>query len=272
MSSTEHQHQTRPIVYNYGSGPEFFQNLLAHYKATSRFSVRQRVQTLEKCSAALVCQVLKGNRRLTRDQLPAFAKLFKLNGFEFEFLDKGLRADFPSAAKNIEQKVFKQRQPKNHILHSWLNVYVKDLVHLKGFSLDSKVLHKMLLGIANPARIEKSVAFLLREGFWRRTSEIKVIPEDAALVSSNEIPSEKIKNFHKQALKIALRGLEVFPADRRKASTILVSVDREKIPELRSLVDSFQNQLLKFIEDNPQGSDDLIQIAVHLTPVGAKND
>jgi uncharacterized protein (TIGR02147 family) len=259
----------RPVIFDYRAPHEFLQDLMAHYKATSHFSVRRRVGMLEGCSPALVSQVLSGKRRLTRDQLPAFAKVFKLNEFEVEFIDRNLCAGIAGQLQEIpSRRSPTKREPKNHILQSWLNVYVKDLVNLKGFRLESNALHKMLLGLATPKMIERSIKFLLREGFWRRTSDGKVVPDDTLLVSSNEVPNEKIRAFHKQALKVALRGLEVFPADRRKASTVLVSVDRHKLVELRDMVDSFQAQLLKFVEDNPDGGDDLIQITTHLTPVG----
>lgn len=247
---------------------------MCHYKATSNFSIRQRVRNITGCSPALVSQVLAGNRRLTRDQLPSFAKLFKLNNFEFDFIDKNLSSSNLDSnfIEKFKDSAPKKRETKNHILSSWLNLYVKDLVSLKGFSLKPPVLHKMLLGLASPEKIEKSILFLLREGFWRRTVTDQVVAEEDVLVSTNEIPNEKIREFHKQALKIALRGLDIFPADRRKASTVLVSLNKEKLPELRSLIDAFQNQLLKFIEDNPKGCDDLIQVAIHLTPVGTKNE
>ncbi|MEK6705263.1 MAG: TIGR02147 family protein [Bdellovibrionota bacterium] len=265
--------RARPVVYDYGSPHDFFHDLLAHYKTVSRFSVRQRSCTLKKCSPALVSQVIAGKRRLTRDQLPSFAKLFKLNNFEFDFIDKNLRSDLwvkKESSHSSENKP-KMREPKNHILNSWLNVYVKDLVNLIGFSTETKVLHKMLLGLASPRKIEQSVSFLLKEGFWRKTASGKIIPEDPALISTNEIHNDKIRLFHKQALKIALRGLDALPVNRRKASTVLMSINKEKLPELRSLIDAFQAQLLKFIDDHPTGSDELVQVTINLTPVGGKN-
>ncbi|MNL86073.1 hypothetical protein D3C87_2146320 [compost metagenome] len=66
--------------------------------------------------------------------------------------------------------------------------------------------------------------------------------------------------------------MDVFPSHRRKASTILVSVDKEKVDELRGLVDAFQERLIEFIEQNPAGRDELVQIAIHMTPVGGKNE
>jgi len=60
--------------------------------------------------------------------------------------------------------------------------------------------------------------------------------------------------------------------NRRKASTVLISVNKEKLPELRSLLDSFENRLIEFIEENPSGKDELVQVAIHLTPVGGRHE
>jgi uncharacterized protein (TIGR02147 family) len=268
------QTHTRPVVYDYGSAQEFLNAMLEYLKRTSSFSIRQRTQQLESCSPALVTQVLKGRRRLTRDQLPSFAKLFKLTPTEFEFLDKNLLTDMwdKTAPRNPAEKEGQQHQPKNHILSSWLHSYVKDLVNLRGFSLDSQELYKMLFGLVKPAQIQKSVEFLLKEGFWRFTPAKTVVPEDDAVISTNEIPNEKIRDFHKQALKIAQRGIDVFPLDRRKASTVLLSVDKEKLTELRGLIDAFENRLIEFIEAHPSGRDELVQVAIHMTPVGGKHE
>ena len=257
----------RPVVFDYDSPHKFLQDLLAHYKETSNFSIRQRTQMAGGCSPALVSQVLTGRRRLTRDQIPTFARLFKLQDFEIRFLDQ---PEYRSATD--ERRVPRApRKSKNHLLSNWLNVYVKDLVNLKGFSLEPVALRKMLFGIASEKKIQKSIEYLLAEGFWRKTATRKIIAEEPAVVSTNELPNEKIRSFHKQALRIALRGLDVFPSDRRKSSTVLIACDREKIVELKEMIDGFQAQLLQFIEDHPCGGDDLIQVAVHLTPVGAKN-
>lgn len=149
---------------------------------------------------------------------------------------------------------------------------MKDLVHLKGFTPDPNLLSKMLSGITNPARIKKSIDFLFREGFWRRTPDGKTVPEDPSVITTNEVPNESIRLFHKKALGIAQRGISTFPAHRRKSSTVLLSVDKNKMDELRGLVDSFQNQLLEFIEKHPHGQDNLVQVTIHLTPVGSANE
>ncbi|OFZ10760.1 MAG: hypothetical protein A2Z20_00760 [Bdellovibrionales bacterium RBG_16_40_8] len=261
----------RPVVYDYGSPVKFLVDLLEHYKLNGTFSLRQRTAKVGACSQALISQILKGNRQLNRDNLPAIASIFKLTQPENQFIDRKLSAHVHKIYfVDDDVKIKKVRLPKNHLLSDWLHPYVKDLVNLNGFALDSEVLFSMLKGIAPVQKIKKSVEFLVREGFWRVTLSGEVAPEEAAVTTTNEIPNGKIRAFHKKALEIAARGLTTFPIDKRKASTILVSIDREHLDDLKGLVDSFQHQLLDFIERHPNGRDSLMQVTIHLTPIGEK--
>lgn len=259
----------RPVVYDYGSPVKFLVDLLEHYRLNGSFSLRQRTAKVGVCSQALVSQILRGNRQLNRDNLPGIASIFKLTQAENQFIDKKLSAHIHKVDLTDENlKLKKIRQSKNHLLSDWLNPYVKDMVNLNGFALDSNVLFSMLKGIAPAHRIKKSVEFLLREGFWRLTPAGKVVPEEVAVTTTNEIPNDKIRAFHKKALEIAAKGLTSLPVEKRKASTILVSINSEHLNDLKGLVDSFQHQLLDFIERHPSGRDALMQVAIHLTPIG----
>ncbi|WP_413576090.1 TIGR02147 family protein [Bdellovibrio sp. HCB290] len=260
----------RPVVFDYGTPAKFLRALFEYYKKTGSFSLRQRTQRTGGLSQTLVSQIINGHRQVTRDNLPCLALVFKLTKIEQDYLDKQLLGNVLKVVANApEQKESSKREAKNHILSDWIHPYVKDLVNIKGFSPEPQHLHRMLSGIATPDKIKKSVDFLIREGFWRRTPEGKIVPEDHTVTTTNEIPNDNIRSFHKKALDIAQRGISALPSHRRKSSTVLVSVDKNKMDELRGLVDSFQQQLLDFIEKNPQGKDSLVQVAIHLTPVGA---
>lgn len=259
----------RPVVYDYRSPSDFLADLMKYYKSRGSFSLRQRTAKVGLCSQALVSQVLKGKRQLNRDNLSGISAVFKLTQLEQLYLDKKLSAhthklDF-AEEDTRERQV---RSPKNHLLSDWLNPYVKDLVNLKGFQLDPDTLFFMLQGIAPAQRMKKSVEFLMREGFWKKTLAGQVVQEEAAVTTTNGLPNEKIRAFHKKALELALHGLKAFPVSKRKASTVLIAVDEDHMDELKGLMDSFQQQLLEFIERHPNGRDALVQITTHLTPIG----
>lgn len=268
-------HAVRPVVFDYTDPSDFFRDLGKYNKETRRgFSIRARSKNVVGCSPALISQVLKGQRKLKRDQLLNFAKIFGLTNTEINHIEKLLKSEQASRPLNsfsIPHKEPAAKVPKNHLLADWLHPYVKDLIELKDFKLDVKWMLQHL-GFAAPLpKIEKSVQFLLKEGFWRKTPEGKIVQEEAAVITTNEIPNEKIKAFHRQALKIAAKGLEEFPVNRRKASTILVAVNEDSKEELKSLINKFQNDLVSFIENHPQNKDELMQVTIHMTPIGGQD-
>lgn len=259
----------RPVVYDYGQPHEFLSKLFLYYKSNSSFSLRQRTAKVGLCSQSLVSQIIQGKRKLTRDNLSEIAEIFKLTKFEIDFLDKKISAKFHKM--DIEKSLnlaSEPRLPKNHLLSDWVNPYIKDIVILKGFSLDTETIYSMLQGFIPISKIKKSVDFLFKEGFWRKTITGEVVLDEAAVTTTNGIANEKIRIFHTKALETALVGLKTLPVDKRKASTVLISVDNSKMDELRGIIDIFQKQLLEFIEKNPSGQDSLVQITTHLTPIG----
>ncbi len=262
-------HLNRPVVYDYGQPYEFLSKLLLHYKSNSSFSLRQRTAKLGMCSQALVSQILKGKRKLTRDNLTKISEILKLTKLEIDYLDKKISAKFHKI-EPIQDLIttHEPRLPKNHLLSDWVNPYVKDIINLKGFKLDTEIIFSMLQGFIPLNKIKKSVDFLLNEGFWKKNLTGKIVLDEAAVTTTNGIANEKIRFFHVKALENALVGLKSLPVNQRKASTVLISVDQSKIDELCGIIDLFQKQLLDFIEKNPSGQDSLVQITTHLTPIG----
>jgi uncharacterized protein (TIGR02147 family) len=264
----------RPVVYDYSEPGLFFRDLGEYYRKTRRgFSVRSKSKNLLGCSPALISQVISGKRKLKRDQLSNFCYVFSLNSSEVQFIDELLKSSkgrISAVDRQSDQMKVKPRVAKNHLLADWLHPYVKDLIELKNFKMEARWFALNLGGIAKLSRIEKSIEFLFREGFWRRTQTGKVVLDEAAALTTNEIPNEKIKNFHRHALKIAAKGLEDLPVQRRKASTVLVAVNSNSRDELRTMINKFQNDLIQFIETHSGEKDELVQVVVHMTPIGGQ--
>jgi uncharacterized protein (TIGR02147 family) len=149
---------------------------------------------------------------------------------------------------------------------------VKDLVHLKGFTAEPQRLEEMLSGMLSQSQIRKAVSYLLAEGFWRKGLNGEVLPEEASIATTADIPSVSIRKFHQKALDFAHRGVAKVAPQHRKASTILLSVDEQNVTELRQLLDSIEDQIIEFTQKHPAGSDKLMQITMHLTPLGEALD
>jgi uncharacterized protein (TIGR02147 family) len=258
----------RPVVYDYQAPVLFLNDLFEFNKSTKKFySIRQASKKVQGCSPSLVTQILAGKRKFTRNHLTAFKIIFELNKFELDYIDKILSLDTQIKTEKFQSV---KKETKNHILSDWVNLYVKDTVHLKEFAPDPKIVFKLLGGLIEIERISKAMKFLFAEGFWKKSIDHKVVADEAALHSTNNIPDASIRKFHKQALKIARDGVDQFDLDRRFSSTILLSVNEKSYQELRIIMNKFQNEIADFIDQNTDDNEQLVQVNLNLTPIGGK--
>lgn len=286
----------RPSIFAYNAISSFVGDMIYwRRRAEPDFSVRQELSALPGCSPALVTQISQGKRRLTRDQVTAFGKLLRLSGQETRFLDhwvattkitkirqaalndsvgdkKGEQAGEKSAEKNDSDDLYSSEhvefsRPQNHLVSDWLHAYVKETCRLKGFRLSPKTVHRLLGGMAPIEQITKSFDFLIREGFWRRTLGGSVVLNEPTTETSDGIPVAKIKQFHKKALEIAKRGLDLYRPGDRQAGTYILTVNDRNRDKIKAILNECMDRLQQFEQDYPNEDERLYQVTVHLTPI-----
>lgn len=266
----------RPVIFDYRSIPEFITAMLDWRKSVEPgFSVRKAIASRSGCSPSLVTQVTRGNRRLTRDRVEMFAGLMKLNRQEALYLDQWVateRAPTRLEPSQADSKRKRRTGPQNHLLSDWLNIYVKDACGLEGFEPDPAKVHRLLGGIAPLKRIEKSLGFLVREGFLRRTLSGKLVVNDALTTTSEDVPNAKIRQFHKKALEIAARSIDLHPVERRRANAVVLPLNDTSLPELNEILKDFYEQLMTFAERHAGESHRLYQVLINFAPVGGVHD
>lgn len=261
----------RPIVFNYEHVVDYLRAMIEWLRLTDReFSIRRATRNLHRCSPSLVTQVLKGNRKLTSDRVEAFSKLLRLTVEEKNYLTRwvGLDEGHTDFAVELPPEGRVVRKSSDHILSDWLHAYVKDSARLRGFKPEPKVIHRILGGIASVNRIQRSLKFLFREGFLRRTLDGKVVENEVLVTTSDEIPNEKLKAFHKQGLEIAKRALFLYPIEMRQASTLVLPLNESTRQELKQILKEFYSNLLDFAEKHSDDSEQLYQVVVNLCPIG----
>ncbi len=268
MTELSNKKINRPIVYDYESISGFLREIVIYNKSRLKsYSLRRAISQVKGCSTSLVSQVLNNKRRLTRDQLPLFSHIFMLNETEVEYIDKQLKGQIKKI--NTDQlKPRKIEKISNHILKDWINVYVKDTCELSSFKLDAKTIYHLLGEIAPVKRIQRSMDYLLYEGFWKKSQNEEVKVNETAVETTCDIPSKKIKQFHRKSLDIAKRGLEVYPTNQRFVSRHLLSVDQNAKAELNLMIRKFQQEIKDFIEAHPGGDEELLQINLCMIPIG----
>lgn len=273
----------RPTIFEYESVPRFVNDML-EWRRTSEpeFSIRASLEHVTNCSPTLVSQVAKGARSLTRDRVEVFGSILRLNQQEIKYLDQWIAAtrqnhQSTQAAATPKKKLSlssaskrPSRRPQNSIISNWLNVYVKEACKLKHFSPDPRVIQKLLGGIASVEQIQKSLDFLIREGFLRRTLDNSVVQNNSFSVTSDQIPNHKIRAFHRRALDLVKQNFETQPIEKRQDHTYILAVNEKNLPKIRKILLECVEGVEQFEQDHPNEDEQLFQISIHLTPASGK--
>jgi uncharacterized protein (TIGR02147 family) len=276
----EHAHR-RPDVFTYSDANVFVRDMLQWKKAAEpSFSVRQQTRTLRRCSPALVTLIARGERRLSPDRVPEFAKLLRLSAHERRALFALVGSDDlgeESAEKDAQNTTSRRQVKKNArqsirsgLFQPWFNLYLWESARLSAFKPDASHLFRLLRGIAQPALLAKSIRTLMSEGFLRRTLEGSTVPEYPTIESTDEVPDERIRRLHVKSLWLAARLIDEVPVAEREAGLVLMSLDEAGFQKLKALLKKFTDELGRFSEEHAAGGDCLYQVLVNAVPVSVR--
>ena len=112
--------------------------------------------------------------------------------------------------------------------------------------------------------------FLLRYGFLRKTGDGRIIEDFPVHVAEPGKANQRIRNFHKAALKIARSGIEQYDVTERFANASVIPLNPKAYEQLTEIISNFSNELKTFAETNKSEDGRLYQIIVNVTPTGGK--
>jgi uncharacterized protein (TIGR02147 family) len=263
----------RPTIASYERPEEYMAAMIDYRKSAEEgFSVLTATKGLRRVSPTLVTLIRQGKRTLTLDRADDFARLLGLSIDEKiywrEWLGRchrqGQNTDDWST-QNLKQQ--NRTQVSVHLLSDWLNVYVKDSFHLPAVRENANHIYARLAGVASESRIRRSLDFLLKHGYLRRTVTGAIVVESPLHTVDVKVPTSKVRDFHRNAMKIAMRALQIFSPSQRYANTVVLALDKEKYEELTLLIAEFSEKV-KNLAEKPSAKEGLYQLVVNLSPTG----
>lgn len=267
----------RPIIFDYLDITQFLRDMIQWRSIQEpHFSIRNQTQKIPGLSQSLVSHIVRGKRTLTRDRVLDFAEFLNLNSHESKYLDQWVtrlrrRSPLQLELNTPSIKHLKRASVSNSILNHWLNLYVKDAFGLKSVIENPNLIDQILFDIAPAAQIKKSLQFLLKEGFLRRTLSGGIVKNEDIAITSGNVSSAKIRAFHIRALKIAQAGIHRFSPEQRRANTLLMALDEASLSELKLILEEFYERLISFMERHPNEGTRLYQVIINLCPIGGSH-
>ena len=278
----------KPTITTFTDPVAYLRSMIAYKKAEDpAYTVKSALSGVKRCSPALVSLIMKGRRRFTSDRVEAIAKMLGLSLREKfylkdlveqqealadgkEFSGQSIAAEYKPAGI-VPQPVAiepKSKKVSSHILSDWIHVYVKDAHRLEPVQESREQLYKILGGLASRRRIDQSLNFLLREGYLRRDIKGRIVEDVPLMITDDDKIDQKVRRFHKAALRIAGEAIQSYGIDERFASALVIPLNDDSYDQLLEMIQEFNLQLRKFAEEKADSGDRMYQIVVNLSPTG----
>lgn len=120
------------------------------------------------------------------------------------------------------------------------------------------------LGISEE-QAESAVRRLERLGYIECRGE-RLVRTVVPLRTTHDVPSDSLRKYHKQNLKLAERSIDEDPVNLRDISSTTMPIDLSKLPQAKAAIGKFRKKMAKLLTSGGD-STEVYTIAVQLYPV-----
>jgi uncharacterized protein (TIGR02147 family) len=195
-------------------------------------------------SSGELSEILRGKRRLSLKGTRKIAEALGLTETEAKhlgFLVQKENGALPSTEKaslstrSLSLDMF-------NLLSDWYTFGILTLTECEGFRWDEKWIAKRLGISVNEVNL--AVARLERVGLLERKNGKRVVTKDYVL-SPDGIPSEAIRNYHRQMLTRAIHALEMQKIGERENTGIGFSVNPRELSSIKKDISDFLDTIME---------------------------
>lgn len=230
----------------------------------SRYSLRSFAQQLN-LSPATLSMVLSGKRKLSKDKIVSISTKMGLSPASIHNL---LEAEILNISSHpTELKIDSQKAHLNEeqfkLISNWQHYAIISLSKLKKHKADTRWISKHL-GIS-----ELDARDALNRLIELKMIEIqhdKIVELNQSTTTTEDIPSEAIRNFHKGVINKALESIDHVNPDQRELSTIVLSFNKKDLKSAKKFLRDYQEQFANRFESE-KNSDEVYAISLQFFPL-----
>ncbi len=198
--------------------------------------------------------VIEGERNISPDATQKFIKALGLKGQMSEYFDALVRMNQAKSDSDKEhyfellQKLTPQGKRRDlnaeslkYVSH-WLYPVIREMVALEDFRDDPYWIARRINGKASIPEISQALQFLLKEGFIEKVDG-HFVPKDNMVLTSDEVKSLAIRNFHRLMLDQAKESLETLTMEEREFGALTFVLPAAALDELKYKMKLFRREL-----------------------------
>ncbi len=258
-----------------------YRSLLLHElerrcRHNARYSLRAFARDLDMYPSRL-SEVINGKKGLSTASAQEVARCLNWSESEKSFFvtlveaessrHPKVRAKAKSRLRNYKKTVATELIPSGHfeILGDWVHLAMLELLKLPNMKSSAKWMAARL-GLT-PIRVELALSRLIRLGY---IEEREGRYHDASAdLTTPEIPSQAIRDYHHQILKKADETLETCALEEREYAALTMAIDSSRLPEAKKELQRFRRKFASDLEKS--GAPDRVYcLALQLFPIDQK--
>lgn len=265
-------------LFSYTDYREYLHAWYAWHKTHTRgFSFRAFSKLAGFASPNFLKLVMDGQRNLTAESGAKFAVALALNRSATEYFHA--LVDYTQAndvaQKNLayERMLSAQRYRELHTIaqaqyeyfSAWYHVVVRELAPTAPTENPAVAISRKLRPQVTPAQVERSLTLLQQLGFLQRTHDGRFAQATPLLSTGAEVHGHIVMKYHQQLLEVTKVVLGMVPAAQRDVSAMTLGLARNKLPQLKSKIQKFRQELLEFVSSETQ-PEVVVQLNMQLFP------
>jgi uncharacterized protein (TIGR02147 family) len=223
--------------------------------------------------------VIDGERNISPEATQKFCKGLNLSGQMAEYFATLVRMNQAKSDTDKEyyfailQKLTPEAKRRDlnaeslKYLSHWLYPVLREMVQLTDFRDDPYWISRRLNGRASIAEITQALQFLVKEGFVVK-ADGRYASKDNMVLSSDEVRSLAIRNYHRQMLDQAKECLDSLPMEEREFGALTFVLPEGALPEMKYKLKQIRRELhtwaMRVAEE--QGGEIVVQVNVQMYP------
>jgi uncharacterized protein (TIGR02147 family) len=272
----------RPNIFDYLDYRAFLKDVFAFRKRqAAKFSYRFLSRRAGFKSPNFLKLVAEGQRNLGLESIAKVAKGLDLKRTEGEYFECLVRMN--QARSHDEKNRFYRRMMSVkgvgtvrklenaafEYFSRWYIPVVRELLLFGDRKSTPEDIAPFLSPSITPAEARHSVSILLSLGLIQKDPEDRWLPVETNLTTGPEIRSLVIANYHREMLRLASESMERFPPEERDVTAVVLSVRRDRMPEIKEKTAEFRKALLEMATET-EDPDQVVQVNVQVFPLTRK--
>jgi len=243
-------------VYGYTDYAKYLYDYYQNRKSSSRgYSYRIFARDAGFASPNILKLVIDGQRKIGTGSVDKFIRGLGLNGAMADYFrilvrlkDVKMLEENKKLLQELTRLTPHQKRrflnPESvEFLSHWLYPVLREMVELKSFSDDPHWIARRLVGRATLSEISKALHFLKKNGFVSKDDKGSYRVHDAMVLSSDEVKSLAVRQFHQVTLQQSGDMLEDLDIHEREFGSLIFKLPDHAMSELKQKLKSFRHDL-----------------------------